>query len=166
MTDFHIANHKSIVQAAPEPRGIFRNGTIKGAYLPGSLVDRDPTVARGDNGQWTYRPATPGGDGLPSVIQILCERLTGHNSDVAYEAGEIGRLYIPAPGELLYVRVSAAGTGTGDSVADGDYLIVDNASGLLIATTGTPASKPFRAAEAVTDVTAAGTLVLCEYTGH
>ena len=74
-------------------------------------------------------------------------------------------MYVPLPGDELNLRWSEAGTGTGDAVAVGDLAMVDDGSGLLV-DTSSPEVEPFMAMEAVTDVTATGTLVWCMATGY
>ena len=54
--------------------------------------------------------------------------------------------------------------GTGDDHAFGDILMVDDGTGELIATTGTPESEPFMLMEVITDPTA-DTLARVIYSG-
>jgi len=149
-----------------DPRGVFLEGIVYGTPLPGSCMQiKSGTAAVG--GRLTYEAFDAGLDGDRRLIAVLlADSKRGGTADTALVSGDRCELYCPIAGEELNMRVSAAGTGTGDSVAVADLLIVNDGDGLLIATTGTPESEPFIAIEAITDVVSTGTLVACIYTGH
>ena len=54
--------------------------------------------------------------------------------------------------------------GTADDVTKGMKLIIDDGTGKVVPTTGTPESEPFVAREAITDPTA-DQLLWCSYSG-
>jgi hypothetical protein len=154
---------KSIVLQA-DPKGTFLEGVIYGTPKPGTVMQIRNTDLVG--GRLTWEVFAPGADGNRGLIAVLCEdHLQGKTADDAYVSGDRGFLYCPIAGEELNVLVSAAGTGTGDAIAIGTKLIVENGTGLLVETTGTPESEPFVASEAVADVSATGTLVKVIATG-
>lgn len=90
----------------------------------------------------------------------------GKTASDAYADGDFGKCYCPLPGDDLNMLVSAAGTGTGDSLAIGDLLIVDDGTGLLVKTTGTPETESFMVMETTADVESGGTLTWVKYTGY
>lgn len=148
-----------------EPRGVFKEGYLTGALLPGTLLQLDVSETPIAGRHW-WEAYAPGTDGEQRLVAVLLEdALQGKTAADAYVTGNRCFIYCPAPGEELNVRVSAAGTGTGNAIAIGAVLTVNTGDGLLIATTSTPEMEPFVAMEAVSDVVAAGTLVHCMYTG-
>lgn len=147
-------------------------GTIEGDdLLPGSIMEIKPGTAEDADGRLTYRVATPGADGgFPNgpLFVLDINFLAGGTADTPYATGTRGFLWAPSEGDELNVRVSAPGTGTGDLIAAGTPLIIDNGTGNLIETTGTPDCEPFITMEAVEypdDLESTGTLVLCQFTG-
>ena len=70
------------------------------------------------------------------------------------------------PGDELNMLVRAAGTATSDSQAIGDLYIVDDGTGLLVATSSGEESEPFICMETVSDVVTAGTMVHVMFTGY
>ena len=148
-----------------EPKGRFFEGPIStsGTPKPGTIMQIKAATAINGNGQFTFTEYAPGGDGQMPIgpYLVLLEKGEGYTYATAYATGEHCHVYCPLPGDELNLLWSAAGTGTGDAVAVGDKAIVDNSTGLLIDTTGTPEDEPFIACEALTDVVATGTLVHC-----
>jgi hypothetical protein len=112
---------------------------------------------------WTKYEGTAG---HRTLIAILLENeMVGLTCEDAISDGQRIRLYCPIPGDELLVRVSAAGTGTGDALAIGDKVIASN-DGTFKANTGSPESEPFIVMETVADVTASpGDLVHVMFTG-
>ena len=147
-----------------QPKGQFLEGWISGALKPGQCVQvKAGTEPVG--GDFTYEKAAPSSDGdyLP-IIVLLPDRLQGKLETDAYVDGDRCFLYVPAPGELLNMLLLDI-SGTGDDFTIGQKLMVDNATGKLIAFTGTPESVPFICMETVTDPTA-DHLTLCMRTGN
>jgi len=157
----------SKVLITEEPRGRIKAGIVSGALLPGTIVQKTAVAADG-NGlhTWGVYDRAADGERPAGAYAILLERGEGYTYATAYTTGDHCEVYIPLSGDEVNVLWSASGTGTGDSVAVGDLAIVEDGTGLLIDTTGTPESEPFASCEVVTDVVAAGTMVWSEYTGH
>lgn len=159
----------AIVVTSPNGRKL--EGFINGAdLLPGSIMEVDPTVPIDEAMRVTYRVATPGADGGDPngpMIVLDMNMIAGGDADRAYTDGDWGQLWCPNIGDVMNVRVSAPGTGTGDTLAFGALLIVDNGTGNLIATTGSPVSQPFIVHEEETDdLTSTGTLVTAQFSGY
>lgn len=154
-----------VVLASP-PKGHFIEGIIDGTPLPGTIMQLKAATAP-VGGRHTWEVYNQSADGVRGIIAVLREdHLQGKTVSDAYVSGSRGFLYCPIMGEELNVRVSAAGTGTGDAVAIGDKFMVDDGTGLLVAVTGAEQSAPFQAMEALTDVVVAGTMTWCIYTGY
>lgn len=147
-------------------KGRFMEGVISGTPLPGTIMQlKADTDLVG--GRPTYEVYNTSADGERRAIYVLDRDWgQGKTADDAYVTGSRGFLYAPAMGDELNVRVSVAGTGTGDNVTIGDLFMVDDGTGLLVATTGSPESECFQAMEDVDDVEEDGTLVHCVYTGY
>ena len=160
--------HGSEIVVAANPRGVFLEGTISGTAKPGTVMQiKAGSTAVG--GRLTWEPYNRSADGehpQGPLAVLLPDRLQGKTETDAYADGDRCFLYVPVAGEELNMLVSAAGTGTGDSIAVGDILTVNDGDGLLIKTTGTPEIEPFVALEAADDVTADGSLLLVMYTGY
>lgn len=149
-----------------EPRGVFLEGPVSGTPKPGTVM-QIKAATEPIGGAFTWEAFDAGADGDQRLIAVLLEdRLQGRTYADAYADGERGFLYIPIAGEEFNMLVAAPGTGTSDSVAIGDLLIVNDGDGLLIDTTGDPQSEPFIALETLTDVVLGGTLCHVMYTGH
>lgn len=155
--------HNTIVLSSA-PKGVFLEGILSGALKPGHMVEiKAATEPIG--GKPTLQ-AFSGSDGERAMVAILLENeMIGYTCEDEISSGQKVRAYVPAEGEELLVRVSAPGTGTGDSFAIGDKVIATS-GGTFIATTGSPESEPFVVGETISDVTSSGTLVHCYYTGH
>lgn len=155
----------SVILLASNPRGLFLEGIMYGTPYPGTLMTvKSATEPVGT--KYTWEPYNTDGNGVRNLIAVLLEPFHGASYSTIYTSGERCRMYVPIAGEEMNVLVSAAGTGTGDSIAIGDMLIAVDGTGVLIATTGTVESEPFMSLETATDVVAAGTLLHCIYTGH
>jgi len=158
-------SHNTIVlQAAPG--GVFKEGNldVTAGLKPGHGVEfkaaTEPT-----GGRHAIR-AYSGTNGHRKLIMILLENeIIGRTVDDTVPDNEQCRMYCPVPGDELLVLVSATGTGTGDSVAIGDKLMLAN-GGTFIATTGSPEAEPFEVLETLSDVVAAGTLCHVVFTGN
>lgn len=162
-----MAKGNAIVLSSPFGRKV--EGTIFGSgVLPGMIVQIKAGESEDGQGRLTYEKATPGGDGqrpLGPLYVVDLDFLQGGNADTEYADGAHVFLWCPHHGDELNVRVSAPGTGTSDNYAVGQPFIIDNSTGMLIATTGTPDAEPFMAIEDIDDVVAGGTLVACVYAG-
>lgn len=164
-----MSSAKTIVRTAPDPRGRFIEGILDsiggGTVLPGTLVTPKNVALAGGRHTWEqYNRDANGNRALICVVREFAE--FGRGVDDPYADGERMLLYVPVPGDELLVRVGAAGTGTGDALTIGQYLIVVDGTGHCIATTGSPESEPFVVMEQVDDVVAGGTLVDVMFTGY
>lgn len=158
-----MSRRNSIIVTA-NPRGVHHEGYINAALKPGHLCQIDVSEGVGDDGRFDWE-AYNQTDGNQRLIAVLCEdHIQGKTMTQAYVSGDRAFLYTPVAGEELNVLVDDI-TGTGDDHSFGDLLIIDNGTGRLIATTGTPESEPFILLEDITDPTA-DTLAWVMYTGY
>lgn len=158
---------RNVIVVTGAPAGRFLEGVISGTPKPGVLMQIKAGTEPDGTGRLTWEVFNGAGDGEQTLVAILREnQLLGKGVEDAYADGDRAYLYCPIPGDELMVRVSAPGTGTGDNFAIGDKLMANDGDGTFVATTGSPESEPFIVIETTSDVEAAGTLVLCMYTGH
>lgn len=160
----------AIVVATP-PRGVFQEGLLKAgetAY-PGMILQRDPSVAEvGGNATYKIFNRDADGDNPAGGLWVVRENyLLGQGDSVAYDSTQNSNtpvrifLYQPVRGEEVRLLLKNI-AGTGDDHTKGEILMVDDESGKLIATTGTPETEVAMLLETVTDPTA-DTLALCEW---
>jgi len=143
-------------------RGVYEDIHVVGTPKPGTLMEIEPTTApiggrfsyaaygttTYDNGDFVEN------DGDRKVIAVLLEKdQEGDTYDDAYADDDLGRIYFPAPGEQLNMRVENQG-GTGDSFAIGDELMADNGTGKLLACDTDAEAHPFTVLEVVAALTA------------
>jgi len=165
-----MRGNEIVVTPATEQKGVRDEGYVKTGetHYPGMIVQRDASVAL-IGGRHTYKIYATGTDGaLPVgafwVVTNDAGALRGAKVTDSYAAGEKESLYAPQPGEELNLLLKDI-AGTGDDHALGEILIVDDATGKLIATTGSPATKVAQLLETVTDPTG-DTLAWCQWSGH
>lgn len=145
-------------------RGVKRECIVSGTPKPGTCMTVK-AATEPVNGVFTYEVFNMGADGVRAAVAVLLEdELQGYGLGQAYVTGKRGMLYFPEPGDLLQMLVKNI-TGTADAFAIGDVMIIDEDGGLLIDTTGTPESEPFRIMETQAAITE-DTYILCEYQGH
>ncbi len=148
-----------------EPKGVYKEGIISGTPKPGTVM-QVKAATEPINGRPTWEVYNADSDGDRRMIAVLLpDRLQGKLASEAYVSGEHGFLYVPQAGEELNMLVAAAGTGTGDSIAIGDMLMVDDGTGILLAESS-PQAEPFQCLETIADLVAAGSLVHVQYTGY
>lgn len=146
-----------------DPKGVFLEGTISGTPKPGTCMEISSFTLVG--GRFTWQIYSPGTDGLRRLVAILLPQdESGQLVSTAYESGQSGKLYVPQAGEEFNMLLKDI-SGTGDDHTAGETLIIDDTTGKLIATTGSPQSEPFRLLETITDPTS-DTLAWCMYTGY
>jgi hypothetical protein len=150
-----MAKGNEIIVTANDIRGVFYEGLIKTAAKPGTVCMIDVSEGMDDNGNIAqFEVFGYGTDGeMGPLFILLPDSLRGQDAVTAYNAGDWAFFYVPASGEqlnLLHENVS----GTADDVAFGDKMIVDNGTGKLKVTTGSPEDEPFVALEALVDPTA------------
>jgi hypothetical protein len=142
-----------------EPQGRMEGGYVAAGetHYPGMIVQRDPTVAL-QLGRHTYKYYDRAADGdKPAgafwLVTNMENALLGKDATEPY-----------APGEEYNLLV-ANFAGTADDHAAGEILMVDDGTGKLVATTGTPATEVAQLLEAITDPTA-DTLAWCQWAGN
>lgn len=150
---------RNSIVVSNDPRGRF----IEGVLAAGQTPKPGQHISLKSDG--TYEAWNGAADGERDEVIILCEDiLRGRTVDDAYAAGDRFRAYIPLPGDEVQCLFGNA-SGTADDVLVGDKMIIDDGTGKVIVTTGSPESEPYRALEAITDPTA-DQLLLCRFTGH
>lgn len=163
-----MARGNDIIVSA-NPRGRFLEGKIASGETPkpGTVLQIQASAGLDSNGRFTfeiYNADADGGRPKGPLCILLPDYLQGKIATDAYAAGQACQVYVPVPGEefnLLILNIS----GTADDHAFGEMLIIDDTTGKLIATTGSPESEPFMLLEAITDPTA-DTLAHVIYTGY
>jgi hypothetical protein len=156
------------ILVSDNPKGNFGEGVINTGETPypGTIMQRDPTQSL-VGGRPVYKMYNRDADGnrpAGAFWVLLEDDLQGKLSMDAYAAGERCRLYSPLPGDEVNLRFGNA-SGTGDDVTAGDLMIVDDGTGEVITTTGSPETEVAMALEAITDPTE-DQLLWCEWTGH
>lgn len=151
------------------PRGVFLEGTIAAGETPkpGTVVQIQDSAGMDASGNFTYEIYNADADGgrpKGPIFILLPDDLQGRLATEAYAAGEHCFVYCPIAGEEYNMLIQNL-SGTADDHAFGEMLIIDDSTGLLIATTGSPETEPFKLLEAITDPTA-DTLALVMYTGY
>lgn len=149
-----------------DPRGRFMEGIIDTAEKPGTIVQIDFTQAKvGNRFHWVaYNRDADGDRPAGPFIVLLPDHLQGKTSADAYAAGDRAFGYVPLPGDELNLLIANL-AGTADDHAAGEQLMVDDGTGKLVATTGTPETEVATLAENITDPVA-DTLAHCFWTGY
>ena len=156
------------IMVSSEPRGRFVEGIIGSGLTPkpGTIMQIDYTVAL-KGGRWTWKLYDRAADGdrpKGPLIILLESHLKGGTYADAYAAGDRAFGFIPLDGDEFNMLIGDV-AGTGDDHSIGEILMVDDGTGKLVATTGTPQSEPFTLQEGpITDPTA-DTLAWVVYTG-
>lgn len=165
-----MARGNEILVNGQDPKGRTQEGFVGVGHTlyPGMIVQKDPSVAL-KSGRHTYVPYNRDADGdMPKggywVVLGTLQQILGNVLSTAIAAGERIDVYSPLPGDELNLLLGDV-AGTGDDHTAGEILMVDDGTGKLIATTGTPESEVALLLESVTDPTA-DTLAWCEWTGH
>lgn len=148
----------------PYPAGRFIEGVIDGTPKPGTCMTIKAATEPDSGGRLTWEAFNRDADSNRALFAVLCENFRGSGPDTAYVAGERGRLYFPVNGDELLMLVANI-AGTGDAFTISQYLIIDNGTGKLIATTGSPEIEPFVVMETKAALTA-DTLVHVSYTNY
>jgi hypothetical protein len=162
-----MAKGNEIIVSA-EPGGRFIEGIVYGTPKPGTCMQIKAAVEP-VNGRFQWAPYDPAADGDQRIVAVLLpDALQGKTADDAYVSLTRCFLYCPIAGEELNMLVTDVDTGTADTFAIGDLLMIDDGTGKLIDTTGTPEMESFICLETNPDSTSTQTdmLVWCMYTGH
>lgn len=162
-----MARGSNIIVSA-DPGGKFSEGIIAVGQTPkpGTVMQKVHATAL-VGGRHTYTAFDSSADGvrpLSAIWVLLPDKLQGKTATDAYAAGDRCFLYSPLAGEELNLLLLDI-AGTADDHTAGEQLIIDDGTGKLIATTGSPELEPFTLLETITDP-AADTLAWCEYTGY
>lgn len=144
------------------------SGDPKGHFIEVQLADGQtpkPGTCVSLNSDGEYEAWNGAADGEQDEVIVLTEDWTlGKTVNDAYADGARAQAYIPMPGDEIQVLFGNA-SGTADDVTVGMKMIIDDGTGKVIPTTGSPEMEPFKALEAITDPTA-DQLLLCRFTGH
>lgn len=153
-------------------RGVYEDVIVVGTPKAGTVMEMVPAVEPVGN---IFRYAVYGtqaasgdqfvtADGNRKVIAVLLEKdQEGKIYSDAYVTLDRGRVYFPLPGEELNMLVNNQ-SGTGDSFAIGDELMVDDGTGGLMAVSS-PEAAPFTVRETVAAITV-DTWVRCRFNGE
>jgi len=159
-----MAKGNEIIVSA-EPQGRFIEGIVSGTPKPGTVMQVKAATAADASGKHTWEVYNAAADGNQRLIAVLLpDALSGQLASTAYVTATRCFLYVPIAGEelnMLYANIS----GTSDAFAVADIMMVDDGTGKLVATTGTPESEPFICLEAQTALTA-DALVWSMFTGY
>jgi hypothetical protein len=151
----------SEIIVSANPQGKFLEGYVSGTPKPGTIMQIKAATAAVE-GRFTWEAFNRNADGDFGICAVLLpDSLQGAPVDTAYVSGARCFLYVPLPGEEMNVlKLDVAGTA--DDFAIGDYLMVDDGTGKVLATTGPTGAvwQPFICLETVTDPTA-DQLVYC-----
>lgn len=158
------------IVVSDQPRGRWEELYVgSGVTLyPGMIVQKDLSVAL-KGGRETvilYDADADGGRPKGGPFLVATNELgamVGRDYTTAIPAGEKELFYTPYAGDELNLLIANL-SGTGDDHAIGEVLIVDDTTGKMIATTGSPETEVAVLKEAITDPTA-DTLAWCQWTG-
>lgn len=152
-----------VVSAYREGRKV--EGYVATAEKPGTVMQIDPTVAL-KLGRHTWKKYDRAADGdRPSGPIIVLTEDWGQGKSVsdAYTAGDRAFGYVPEAGDELNMLLGDV-AGTADDHSAGEMLMIDDGTGKLVATTGSPQSTPFMLLETITDPVA-DTLAWVSFSG-
>lgn len=153
-----------------EPKGRFIEGAIATGETPkpGTIMQIQDSAGLDENGRFTFEAYNADADGARPkgpIFVLLGDDYQGRLSTGAYAAGESCFLYVPLPGDELNILLQDV-SGTADTHAFGEMLIIDDGTGKLIATTGSPECEPFKLLEDVDTAPTADTLAHVIFTGY
>lgn len=143
------------------PQGRFLEGIIYGTPKPGTCLSIKMPFYEGGWHQW--EPFTPA-SGNKRLVAVLLEDVNqGKTITDAYVTGTRCRIYCPIAGEEMNMLIADV-AGTGDTHAVLEQLMIQTATGLLIADSSGE-SEPFTLLTALTALSA-DVLAPCVYTGQ
>lgn len=145
------------------------SGIIVGTPKPGIVLQ--PVLGTAlSNGMQSWEPyGTTGGtndpaaDGNRRIIAIL-NIVPGKTRDDAFVSGEVGEIIYPQMGDEFNLWVLDI-SGTADDIGIGQPMIVDDGTGKLVGTTGSPEAEPFLAMQSAVDP-AADYVLHVKFTGY
>lgn len=148
-----------------DAKGRFLEGIISGTPKPGTCV-QVKAATEPVGGRHTWEVYNRDADANRYLVAVLLEAYwLGRGPTDAYVSGEYCRLYCPVPGDELNMLIANV-AGTSDTFAIGDLLIIDDGTGKLVATTGSPEAEPFIMMETTSTALTADTLKHCMFTGY
>lgn len=151
-----------------EPGGRFLEGIVSGTPKPGTCM-QITAATEPVGGRHTWEVYNTSADGEQRLVAILLpDVLQGKTYSDAYVSGDRCFLYCPQAGDELNMLVTDINTGTTDTFAIADLLMIDDGTGKLVDTTGTPEMESFICLETYSDPTSTQTdfWLHCMYTGH
>jgi hypothetical protein len=149
-----------------EPRGKFDTVVVSGTPKPGTVLQVSAATepVNGNFQYEVYNQAADGNNPSGGHAVLIEDNIQGKLDTDAFVTGTLGTVYFPLPGEDIRMLVANV-AGTGDTFAIGDKMIVDDGTGKLVATTGSPEQEPFTIMETKSTALTADTLVHCRYNG-
>lgn len=173
-----MARGNGIIVSA-EPKGRFEEGVISGTPKPGTVVEIKSIDSNGvitweaagtTAANSTFSGMAADGNRMPIAV-LLCAQdhaacPLNQDNATAYADGDRCAVYYPLPGDRLnMIYKDESGTGADQDLVKGlTKLIVDDGTGKLVSSAGTPESEPFLSLETQTDV-AADVLIETLFTG-
>lgn len=148
----------------PYQNGRQIEGVIDGTPKPGTCMTIKAEVEPDSGGRLTWEAYNRDANSNRALFAVLLENFRGGDPSAAYVSGERGRLYFPLNGDELLMLVANI-EGTGDAFTIGQYLIIENGTGKLLATASSPEIEPFVVMETKAALTA-DTLVHVSYTNY
>lgn len=151
-----MAKGNEIVVSA-NPKGYFQEGFINAGETPkpGTIMQIDPTQST-VSGRFVWKTYNRDADGdrpLGPMAVLDIDHLQGKTATDAYAAGDRCFLYIPLPGDELNLLWADADTGTStNDLSAGTIGIVDDGTGKMIATTGSPETEVAVLLEAISNL--------------
>lgn len=158
----------NLIVVTADPKGNFLEGVIAAGETPkpGTIMQIDPSVALvGGRHTWKAYNRDADGDRPVGPFAVLdIDKFQGKSATDAYAAADRCFLYCPLPGDELNLLFGNA-AGTGDDIALGDIMMVDDGTGKVVESTGSVETEVAVALEAITDPTA-DQLLWCMWSGH
>lgn len=157
-----MAARTNQVIISSELRGQLGWGYLNAAMTPGICLQLIDAFYQSNQHRWRKWNYATGERGL--ICVLLEDELRGRDLTIEWVSGSLARIYVPSAGEELNMLKSDE-SGTGDDVVETSRLIVEQGTGGLLLTTGSPESEPFMSIGALTDPTASEHIP-CIYTGY
>ena len=177
-----MAARGNVIIITAEPKGYAEEIIVSGTPKPGTVMGLKGSVAE-VGGRRTFEPAgttaanstysgmAADGNRIPIAVLLCSSDPWGAAVNPfigptdAFADGDRAAVYYPAMGEELNMLIKdETGTGADQDFSVGDKLIVDDGTGKLLRSSGSPESEPFIILAELTDV-AADVLAPCQYTG-
>ena len=139
--------------ASAEPKGMYLEGIVSGALLPGIMVQMKVSAGL-TGGEPTWEAYNPNATGDPRLVAILLEdQLQGGLITTAYTTGTKCFVYCPLPGEQINICVKDV-AGTGDIHTFGDRVVGEAGSGKFLVQSTSANAAQFQLMETIAAPTA------------